>query len=63
MSKTFKKKYAEKAGKQSPTHFAGGPPESLMLIIGANPPQHAGMLTVKALAQSNEEPLEIKALP
>ena len=63
MSATFKKKYTQKAGKQSPAHFEGVAPESLKLAIGANPPQMAGMLTVKLITQSNEEQLEIKALP
>ena len=63
MTKTFKKKYSQKGGKQNPTHFEGGPPESLTLIIGASPPVRAGMLTAKAMVQSNEEPLEIRALP
>jgi hypothetical protein len=63
MSPTFKKKYTQKAGKQSPTHFQGGATESLTLIIGASPPQKAGVLTVKPMTQSNEEPLEIRALP
>jgi hypothetical protein len=60
---TFKKKYTEKNGKPSPSHFEGGPVESLKITVGANPPAPGGVLTVKAITQSNEEKLEIKALP
>jgi len=63
MIMNFKKKFSEKGGKQQPTHFMGGPIESLKIIIGANPPQPGALLTTKAMTQNNEERLEIKALP
>jgi hypothetical protein len=62
MSSTFKKKFNEKGGKQTPSHFMGEPIESLTLIIGANPPQPGALLTPKPMTQNNEEPLEIKGL-
>ncbi|HWX95362.1 MAG TPA: hypothetical protein VNZ01_00805 [Solirubrobacteraceae bacterium] len=62
MSPTFKKKFSETGGKQKPSHFAGGPVESLTLIIGAKPPQPGALLNSKPMTQNNEESLEIKGL-
>jgi hypothetical protein len=62
MSPTFKKRYSEKSGHQTLAHFEGvADTESPTLIVGANAPQMAAMLTPKPMTQSNEERLEIKA--